>query len=358
MWAITATTRTLLSTLRKSWLELAWGLSAAANLAVIVVLNDWVTVPFHIIWVTLTLLYAFRVWRLRAAMVVLVAASVSTSLALTWAIVQSSHTHWDELAEVPFMAALFAVMVGYARRRQTAMAAVSRMVEKQREFLRDASHQLRTPITVARGHAEMVRMANLDPKAVEDVDVVLSELDRLSRISHALLILAAAEHPAFLHRELVEVEPLIVGTARRWATAAPRSWRVEAVADGKLLVDQERLECALDSLIENAVKCTTEDDRIMISSRAEGTTAIIEVADSGIGIAPEHLPRIFDRFSRLNGNGHRNGGTGLGLAIVKAIVEAHGGRIAVKSTVGEGTTFQMRLPEYEPAEAAGLTAPP
>jgi signal transduction histidine kinase len=177
----------------------------------------------------------------------------------------------------------------------------------------------------------------------------VSALRQVSRktsfISERLLILAAAEHPEFLRRAPVDFEDLIVETARRWSVAAERRWQVDAPAEGVLYADEERLQATLDALIENAVKFTREDDRITIVGRGDNSTAVIEVADTGDGIPPEQLPRIFDRFSRADaGRPRSNGGTGLGLAIVKAIAEAHGGSVAVRSRPGQGTTFALRIP--------------
>jgi two-component system, OmpR family, sensor histidine kinase BaeS len=122
-------------------------------------------------------------------------------------------------------------------------------------------------------------------------------------------------------------------------------------ADGELLADAERLELALDALIENAVGATDPGDRILLRAGCDGDDAVIEVLDDGTGIPPGHLTRVFDRFWRVNGDSARdNGGTGLGLSIVKAIVEAHGGTVTVTSVLGEGSTFTIRLPGFHACE--------
>ena len=158
------------------------------------------------------------------------------------------------------------------------------------------------------------------------------------------------EHPEFLSRSPVDLERLIVETAtalERYGgqalAGAARRW------DGALSGDEERLQTTLDALIENAVKFTDENDRIEIVGRSEGSLAVIDVSDTGVGIPPDQLTRIFDRFSRVDEglrrrNGH--GGTGLGLPIVEAIVEAHGGTVQVRSEVGHGTTFSLRIPGF------------
>jgi two-component system sensor histidine kinase BaeS len=133
--------------------------------------------------------------------------------------------------------------------------------------------------------------------------------------------------------------------------ASPRRWQLEVDADGEMLADGERLEAALDALIENAVAATSDGGRILIRGRWSDGDAVVDVVDDGIGIEPEHLGHLFDRFWRSErSRATRPGGTGLGLAIVKAIVEAHGGSVGVLSRPGEGTTFSIRVPGCEAPE--------
>lgn len=341
------------SKLRSHWVEVAWGAFAAANVAVIVLLERWETIPFHFVWVSLTLVYGFRVWRVRTTMAVLFVVMLVTGGALVWTVTRG-HEGLDEVAEVPLMAAMFVAMVWHAQRRLAAAEEAKRLaenehrlLERQREFVRDASHELRTPITVARGHAELIRAENQETQTGEDITVVLDELDRLERLSERLLILAAAEHPGFLALAMVQIEPLVLGTARRWEPTANRDWLVDVAADGSILADRDRLAIALDALIENAVKATDEGERIRIAASHIDGSLVIEVADTGVGIDRGQLARVFDRFSRLDAARARGkGGTGLGLAIVKAIAEAHGGSVSVDGEPGRGATFGIHLPGF------------
>jgi signal transduction histidine kinase len=355
MWAIG-------STFRRRWLEILWACFAAANVVVIFRLGEYETIPFHLVWVSLTLLYGIRLWSLRATVLVLGAVCAATGAALIWAVTHADPgPGLDEVAEVPLMASMFVAMVWHARRRQRAMEEVRsmaekehRLLERQREFVRDASHELRTPITVARGHAELIRSAAADPQVARDAEVVIDELGRLGRLSDRLLLLAALERPGFLAPGRLRLGPLIEGTARKWEVVARRRWRASAAAAGVVVADEERLRIALDALIENAVKFTEEGDTISIAAYDEqGGGVVIEVRDSGEGIRPEMLERIFDRFTRGSGDERRGpGGTGLGLAIVRAIAEAHGGSVEVSSVPGAGAAFRIRLPSFEPSGAS------
>ena len=229
------------------------------------------------------------------------------------------------------------------------------MLEQQRRFLQDASHELGTPITVALGHAELIEQAATDPVVTQDARVVADELGRLRRLASRMLLLASAGSPDFLHLAPVEVEPLVVDALGRWGHT-PRRWTlgVEGVDEATVLGDRDRLALALDALIENAVAHTDVDGRITVGARLEAATVVLAVADSGGGIPATELERIFDRFARVDQHRNREaGGAGLGLAIVQAITEAHHGSVRAHSTLGQGSVFEVVLPQAtaQPAPA-------
>jgi two-component system, OmpR family, sensor kinase len=335
---------------RERWIDAAWVLFWLANLVAMQVFAAWETVPFHFIWVSLTLLYGFRVWKVRPTLGVLAGVMVSTAV-LIWIDVERGAQPLDELTEVPLMSAMFLAMVWHARRRLAAMEETERvskanlrLLEREQRFVQDASHELRTPITVALGHAELIQRVSTDPTVRHDATVISDELMRLRRLADRLLLLAGTEDPEFLHPSPVELDGIVVDAMHRW-TATPRRWRLASAEDAPVFADPERLAVALDALIENAVNHTQEDDAIELATYRRDGSAVLSVRDTGTGISPAVLERIFDRFARAdNGRSRETGGAGLGLSIVRAIVTAHGGAIGVESTEGEGTRFEISLP--------------
>jgi len=261
---------------------------AIANLVAMLVFARWETVPFHFIWVSLTILYGFRVWSMTPTVWVLGAIILVTGVVLIVDISRGTQP-LDELTEVPLMAAMFLAMVWHARRRLAVTEEIRRvseanlrLLERERQFIQNASHELRTPITIAIGHAELLHQAKDPGTIAEDALVVIQELMRLRRLAERLLILAAAEDPDFLHKRLVEVEPMLVEAVHRWL-ATPRQWRLGATDEAVVDADADRLALAIDALIENAVKHTKPNDWIELSVRRNHGVEI-EVADSGSGI--------------------------------------------------------------------------
>jgi len=340
--------------LDRFWLDLVWVGFALANLIAMALAPRWETVPFHFIWVSLTILYGFRVWRPSVTAGLLVAVVASTGVLLVHDVVNHAQPA-DELAEVPLMGAMFLAMAWHAQRRRGAMEdlrrvsdANLRLLHRERQFIQDASHELRTPITVALGHAELLERASREPELAEDAHVVVDELQRLRRLADRLLLLATSEDPDFLSRSPVQVEPLLAAILQRWAPIA-RRWRLDPLEPTTVVGDADRLGLALDALVENAVKHTGPEDEIWLGAQRQGDVVAIVVADSGTGMPADRLEGIFDRFARLDEARSRHlGGVGLGLAIVQAIAQAHGGTVAVQSTPGGGSVFQLLLP-LEPA---------
>ena len=264
----------------------------------------------------------------------------------------------DELNEVPLMAAMFWVMVWHAQRRLAAekerdrvSVENARLLTTQRRFLQDASHQLRTPITIALGHAELLasELAGSGRREERDISVVVGELARLRRLGERLLMIAAAEDPDFLRPEPVALDHFTMEVLRKWMPTAQRRWQLGRLDAMLVNADRERLGLAVDALLENAVRHTADGDMIELSVRSaqDGGAACMVIEDSGAGIPPAERDHVFDRFR----SGSEDGGsrsTGLGLALVRAVAHAHGGEVRVRSTLGEGSEFELVLPVSAP----------
>lgn len=302
------------------------------------------TIPFHVIWISVTLVYGYRAWSLRATTVTLVLLCLTTGAAMVAAGEQPA-----EMTEVPLMAVVFLAMVWHSRRRQAALQTMAvyaeeqeRLRDRERQFLQDAAHLLRTPVTVARGYTELLQASAVDDQAHADAALVLRELDSVSRISSRLLLLTTSELSALLVARPVDVAELLARVRARWRPTTDRVLLTSGSA-GLLVADEGLLESALDALVENALRYTGPDGRVELRCQVDGQTVLLSVADDGAGVAADRLATLFDRRWSPRRPDERSG-TGLGLALVKAIVEAHGGEVAVTSALGAGTTVSLRLP--------------
>ena len=340
---------------RPGAIDVAWWIFALVNLDFMFMFPCWETVPFHLIWASLTLIYGFRTWNRGSTLWVASAVLVVTAVGIAFDVSSGSEPA-TELTEDPLLALMFLAMAWHAHRRlaadrshRTISEHNARLLDDQRRFLQDAAHQLRTPITIALGHAELLASAVGGRQEAEDIDVVVGELNRLRRISERLLIIAAAADPAFLHPVPVALDQLVTDLVRRWQPAADRCWRIGRLDHVIVPADRERLGLALDALLENAVRHTLSTDVILLSVIRDypGMPTRIVVADTGSGIPADQAPLIFDRFSTGDDGQHR--GTGLGLPLVLAVARAHGGNVTVSSTAGEGSAFELTLPA--PADA-------
>jgi signal transduction histidine kinase len=346
--------------LRRYRVELLWVAFAFVNYVAMVAWPSWETIPFHFVWISLTLLYGFRVWPMRGTLIVLGCVMVLTGVSIGLDAFRGIQL-WGELFEVPLMSAMFLAMVWHARRRVDAVQIAEQraeqrrsLLERQERFIHDASHELRTPVTIARGHLELLRGQGEESP---ELDVALDELARIDGIVERLLLLATADQPNFVLTAEIELEPFLEDVFMRWSELAPRTWKLGALAPGHLLADAERLRAALDALLENSVKYTQPHTAIELRAYSKGPGWVaIEIEDDGCGVPEKALERIFDRFARADSARTRSaGGVGLGLAIVDAIAKAHGGKCTASSTP-RGSIFALNLPGFAPATGR-LAAP-
>jgi signal transduction histidine kinase len=284
---------------RLSALDVTWAVFSLLTLAAMAAMA-WVTIPFFLIWISLT------VWHVRRK--------------------HAAESKYHRISE------------------QSAQ-----MLSDQRQLVQDAAHQLRTPITIALGHAELLAAGLAGHPAtagqeLQDIQVVIGELNRLRRGAQCLLLIAASADPEFLQPEPVALDRLLAELLDRWRPTVPRRWRLGRLDSVTVPADADRLGLALDALVDNAVRHTAQGDAIELSVvRGEPDSPVrLIVADSGSGIPEDELPLIFDRFR--TGRGSHSRGTGLGLALVRAVARAHGGDVTVRSTQGEGSEFALILP--------------
>lgn len=220
----------------------------------------------------------------------------------------------------------------------------------QRQFLDDASHELRTPITIVSGHLEL--MGDDPAERAEVVRLCTDELDRMNRIVQDLLLLAKAERPDFLRPAPVSLPELTSDIDAKVRALAPRRWVLESMAEGEVVLDAQRVTQAMVQLAQNAVQHTGAGEEIRLGSAVHGENVSFWVTDRGPGIAEAERQAIFDRFSRGSSGRVDRSGAGLGLAIVKAIAQAHHGVVQVVSEPGAGATFGIELPLVAVVEEA------
>lgn len=231
-----------------------------------------------------------------------------------------------------------------------AMIPIQAAWEKQQQFVADASHELRSPITGIYSNAElMLRHPQLTiQEQSHRINTIMKESSRMTKLIASLLTLARSDaDKAELQVAPVDFSEMVEMIAEHFKPLEELnkvSLTVQIKPAIELMADRERLHQLVVILLDNAFKYTSEGGKILLSCDKDDKSAILVVQDTGCGIAAEHLPHIFDRFFRGDKARSRDkGGTGLGLAIAKWIVEKHGGKIAVESS-GKGTTFQVSIP--------------
>jgi two-component system phosphate regulon sensor histidine kinase PhoR len=243
------------------------------------------------------------------------------------------------------------------------MTEIRRAETTRRDFVANVSHELRTPLAGIKAVVETLRDGALEDReaAREFLGRVDAEVDRLVQLVEELLQLARIESgaapPAMAD---VSVAGLLAMTVDRFRPQAERAGVTLAILDrprGRVRADPDRLGQAIGNLIHNALKFTPPGGQVTVGAMEADGAVRITVADTGSGIDPADLPRVFERFYVADRSRSRRG-TGLGLAIVKHVVRAHGGSVSVESALGKGSTFTIELPRHRPGGmAAGRTEP-
>ncbi|MCS7201958.1 MAG: ATP-binding protein [Dictyoglomus sp.] len=221
------------------------------------------------------------------------------------------------------------------------------------EFVANVSHELKTPLTAIKGYSELLLTQKPEEEKFKNyLKIINQEAERLTKLINDLLDLSKLEEGRMeIKREIVDIKNIIKERALFFQSQTTKHSFIFSFPAYPILIsgDQDRLTQVFHNLIDNAVKYSPKGGNITLSIQDNIKSVIIEVSDQGEGIAPEHLPYIFDRFYRADSSLiKRKSGTGLGLSIVKSIVEAHKGKISVNSKVGEGTTFILEFPRDFP----------
>lgn len=228
------------------------------------------------------------------------------------------------------------------------MARLEDLFRAQQRLLADVSHELRTPLTSIRGNVDLMRYIGAADR--ESLDAIDEEAERMTRLVNNLLTLARAEVGGLpIRHERVDLDTVFLDVYNQAIMLnRPVKLLVKEVDQVRVLGDPDRLKQLILNLVENATKYTPAGGEVAISLTATSKVARVVVTDTGVGIPPDALPHIFDRFYRVDKARARvQGGSGLGLSICKSIVDAHGGTISATSEVDVGSTFTVTLPRYD-----------
>lgn len=338
---------------RARWdLYLVWLASAALCTAAMWASPGNETIPYHLAWAAFALLYALGNWRLRWAIGGLVLCAVATGSILVLRVVDG-HIPWQEATEIPLMTLLVVLGVWHVRRRQLALRTVTAMALREHEMAVDrerltrlTSHEMRTPLTIARGYVELLLGRVVDPGQRHDLAVIDDELNRLTRATERLVRAIRFQGGADLAR--VDIDALLRETAGRWAQVADRRWVVDARA-GELVGSAERIRTSLDTLIENALRYTADGDTVRLAGLRGSHWVEVAVGDSGPGLSLEQMAGINEGSDRTPRDELSQSGLGLGL--VRGVVAARGGRLRAGVAPEGGALLVMQFPA-EPTRAA------
>jgi signal transduction histidine kinase len=326
---------------------ICWATFATAMVVLMFAFAGEETIPYHLVWASYVLLYGLFRWPPVASRFVFVAITAVTGVPL----VLHAESHiigWEECSEVVLMAFIVGVAMWHVDRNRVAHARLDQLANADRLRARNqdiaartGSHEVRTRLTIARGFVELIRDRSTDDLIRSNTTVALGELDKASTLVTQLLTLVCLDSPP-RSRAVVDLDEVMEQLGRRWAATADRVWSVRSTVS-ETIADAQRLEAALDALIENSVKFTGPGDRIEVDAHRDGDMIVLSVRDSGCGIPAEDLEHVLEIFATGSTAGER-AGSGLGLAIVRAIVDSRRGSLEVESTVDVGTWFTIRFP--------------
>ena len=350
--AAPVTTSTLGWTFARGDLYYPWLAVGAAGTWLMWALPGDETIPYHVAFASFALMYGLGNWRLRRAVTGLFLFTVATGAVL---IIRAATDvlEWQETAEIPLMTLLMALSIWHVRRRQIALATVTVMAEREREQAYDTerltrltSHEMRTPLTIARGYVELLMSRGGDQEQLRDLAVVDDELERLTRVTERLVRVIRLQGGGEVER--VDLDAMLRQTAERWAPVAERRWVVEADAgwyDGSA----ERMRASLDTLIENALRYTHDGDTVRLTGTRDARQLVVAVADTGSGMSDE-LIDVINGLAQHAAETPRDelSQTGLGLGLVRSVVAARGGRLVAGRAPEGGALLLLQVPLSSP----------
>lgn len=333
------------SSRRSRTLAIAWLVVASTNLAVMYAALEE-SLPADLIWASFALVYGLVSWSRLTTNVLFWGMTLATSVPMFMHLAAGTSV-WAGLWQIVWTGVLVYLLIWHVNRQRDAQRQLLELGEAERSraarqelTTRFGSHEIRTRLSVARGFVELIRDSTSEERTRADAQLVVGELDKAAALNSRLLTLVQVELQTAPSPVTFFLDDLVEGVLHRWTPTAERAWSCDTSA-GEMFGNPERLEAALDCLVENAVKFTDDGDSISIEAHVVRGEAVLCVSDSGMGIPQEHVAGVFDTF-RTGSAPRDRAGSGLGLAIVAAIVEAQHGTVEVNSVVGLGTRFTIR----------------
>jgi len=347
-------------------LVVVWTAWALACTTVMFVRPGQETIPYHLGWAGFALAFGLGTWSRWQLVTAMAWYTLATGGALerSWLL---GRIGWDETTEIPLMFLLTLLMVWHVRRRQAALGHITRLAARdiqasldREQLMRLTSHELRTPLTIAQGYLELLQTRALELENQSDLAVVADELKRLSRVSDRLIrMIQLQEDPT---SEIVDIDEVMAQAVERWRVVADRQWILD-VGAGRALGSPERLRTGLDTLVENAIRYTSEGDTIRLAGSRRLGQVFVGVFDSGVGLSDQQIMAInageesspasttAGTVARVDTKGSLRG-TGLGLSIVRALANARGGTLNASHAPEGGAAMVISFPLHVPSEVA------
>ena len=324
------------------------------------------TIPYHLGWAGFALAFGLGTWSTWQLVTALAWYTLATGAVLehSWLL---GWIGWDETTEIPLMFLLTLLMVRHVRRRQAVLSHITKLAARdvqasldREQLMHLTSHELRTPLTIAQGYIELMQTRALELENQSDLSVVADELKRLSRVSDRLIrMIQLQEDPT---SEIVDIDEVMAQAVERWRVVADRRWILDAGA-GRALGSPERLRTGLDTLVENAIRYTSEGDTIRLAGSRQLQHVSVGVFDSGVGLSDHQIFAInageesspsSPSAGTVPGADTEDGlrGTGLGLSIVRALANARGGTLHASHAPDGGAAMVISFPLHMPVEVA------